>query len=70
MNAIKQVEQLLAEYKMLRDTHHAQAVELDRKNEYVEYMCERTMEAYCRGCVSAYNAVLVMLQAEANNERK
>ena len=62
------VTQLLNEYEAKLKTHNEKAKEFDANSQYGEYMAERTMSAYCRGCTSAYSAALAIIEAGENNE--
>ena len=51
-----------AQHKLEQHTRKCQ--EYDKKAMYAEYMSERTMQAYCRGRVQAFNHCLEMIDYE------
>ena len=62
-DCIKLFEDIREQYLERLSKHNANAAACDRDENWVEYMTERTMQAYCRGCVQTYDTVLTTLRA-------
>lgn len=53
---IRMVNDLKSEYTKLREDHAAKSKQYDKDEDWISYMAERNMEAYCRGFVAALEA--------------
>lgn len=73
---IKVLTDLRTLYEDMKNKHHDMVKQYDAEKDHVGYITERTMEAYCRGCVSAYDAAITTIRTGLNplagvsNERK